>query len=90
MKYFNDKLGEYIPISPKSENGFQQYVDQIDLRGSNDIWRILFKDKKSKELSDMADQRGMLQFQIRIDVDGQLKREDLGSNFFLEIDDAKV
>ena len=48
------------------------------------------KDKKSKELSDMADQRGKLQFQIRIDVDGELTRDQLGNNFFLEIENAKV
>ena len=38
----------------------------------------------------MADQRGKLQFQIRIDVDGELTRDQLGNNFFLEIENAKV
>ena len=44
MKYFNDVVGDYIPISPQENGGFQQYVDEIDLRGVNDIWRILFKE----------------------------------------------
>ena len=54
MKYFNDVVGDYIPISPQVNGGFEQYVDQIDLRGVNDIWRILFKElyKKIKALLD--------------------------------------
>ena len=51
MKYFNDVVGDYIPISPQVNGGFQQYVDQIDLRGVNDIWRILFKEWFKKSLT---------------------------------------
>merc|ERR1712130_732421 len=88
LKYFNNLIGEYVDISPVDNYDSDQYVDSIDVR--NEVWRVLFKDAKSKELSEMGEQRNELRLQTWIAVDSYLAYDDLEKDIVMEVESPQL
>ena len=90
MEYYNSKLSRFVEISPPRKIGFHQYIQKIDKSPGDRKWRILFKDEKSKELSDMGEQRDKLELRFRLKIDTEIPRDFLENRFDLRIDRAKL
>ena len=90
MEYYNSKLSRFVEISPPRKIGFHQYIEKIDKSPGDRKWRILFNDEKSKELSDMGEQRDKLELRFKLKIDQEIPREFLENRFDLRIDRAKL
>ena len=88
MEYYNHKLHKNIAMSrPKSLQN-DQWISQV--ASTNGQWRILFIDNKSRELSDMGEQRGRLEFKLKFVIDKEIDSKDFEYGFDLDVSNTNL
>ena len=87
LRYFNKKANKLIDLSPR-QNQNHQWVSDVDERANK--FRILFKDKQSRELSDKGMQTGKIEFKLEFDMTPEVDRDDFEFGFDLDVTVPKL
>ena len=89
LKWKNSVTNKFVSISPQAEYQNHQIFDADGVSVNGNVWRFLFKDGRSKYLSDMVIQQQKIDFNLWLLFDA-IPLSEKNQNFELEVTNSQL